>query len=301
MSFELRPDELARFDRDGFIGPFDVYPRDEILAELKQLRLSLLDRTHAIYESEAAGNIANYDRHLDIEFLARHVRRPQIVDRVRSVLGPDLLCWRTEFFNKYPGDEGTDWHQSRNLAIGSGVPPVVATEPHPRYPEVFLTLAVWTAFTDATEEMGCMQYVPGSHRTLYFDDRRLLTWRPERINRVLKGGMKRGLYGYDTREIQVDPNWDPSACDAITIEVTAGQCILSWEATMHGSLPNTTRDNTRLALVARYVPTNVRIYPNQRTLHEYGGIADLSRWSALLVSGVDAHRYNRVRFDPGAR
>lgn len=295
MSFELSADELARFDRDGFIGPFDVYPREEIQAELKKLRLSLLDRANAAYELEVGGNIANYDRHLDVEFLGRHIRRPQIVDRVRSILGPDLLCWRTEFFTKYPGDEGTDWHQSRNLAIGSGIPPLVATEPHPKYPDVFLTLGVWTAFTDASAEMGCMQYVPGSHRQVYFDDRRRLTWRPERVNHVVKGGVKRGLYGYDTREIQVDPAWDPGECVGVNMEVSAGQCILSWEATMHGSLPNSTRDQTRLALVARYVPTNVRIYPDQRKLHEYGGTADLSRWSAVLVSGIDVFGYNRVR------
>jgi non-heme Fe2+,alpha-ketoglutarate-dependent halogenase len=153
---------------------------------------------------------------------------------------------------------------------------------------------VWTAFTDATVENGCMQYVPGSHKRMYFDDSRRLTWRPETINQIVKKGVKRGLFGYDIQEIQIDPAWDPSECTPVNLELSAGQCILSWEATMHGSLPNVTRDRTRMAFVARYVPPSVRIYPNQQGLDEYGGTADLAKWHAVLVSGVDRYGYNRL-------
>ncbi len=294
----LSAQEIAQFDRNGFIGPFDVYPRDEMLSRLPDLRLSLLDRGSAAYDLDEAGPIANYDRHLDVDFLDAHVRRPEIIDRLRYILGDDLLCWRTEFFAKYPGDEGTDWHQSRNLAIGGGIPQLVATEPHLRYPDIFLTLAVWTAFTDATIENGCMQYVPGSHRHIYFDDLRPMRWEPERISGNMRNGVPRGLYGYDTREIQVDPVWDPDQCEPVTVEMRAGQCMISWEATMHGSLPNITREQTRMAFVARYVPTNVRIYPTQHRLDEYGGIADLKNWRAVLVSGEDRSGHNRVGAGP---
>lgn len=294
MTFDLSDDELERFDRDGFVGPFDVYDRVDVLGEIKRLRLSLADRNNAVYDLERGGNIANYDRHLDIPFLYNHVRRPQIVDRVNRILGSDLLCWRTEFFAKYPGDEGTDWHQSRNLAIGSGLPPVVGTTPHPKYPDIFLTLTVWTALTDATIENSCMQYIPGSHRELIYDDLKPLTWRPESVNHVFKNGTKRGLFGYDTREILVDPGWTPPENRAVTMEIRAGQCIISWEATMHGSLPNKSKTQARMALVARYVPTNVHIYPHQTALEEYGGTADLVKWRAVLVSGTDKFGYNRI-------
>lgn len=300
MSFALSADELERFDRDGFVGPFDVYDSAEAADEMKRLRASLVERDRAVYDFQKGGSLANYDRHLDVPFLYNHVRRPQIVDRVRQILGPDLLCWRTEFFAKYPGDEGTDWHQSRNLAIGSGLSPLIATAPHTKYPDIFLTLAVWTALTDATTENSCMQYMPGSHKELIYDDLKPLTWRPETVNRVVKNGVKRGLYGYDTREILVDPSWTPPESCAVNMELTAGQCIIAWEATMHASLPNRTKDRLRMALVARYVPTNVRIYPNQTVLQEYGGYADLAKWRAVLVSGSDAYGYNRlVETPPG--
>ena len=300
MGFELSDRELELFDRDGFVGPFDVYDGAEISNAMQRLRISLSDRSRAIYELEKGGNIANYDRHLDIPFLYNHVNRPQIVDRIRRILGPNLLCWRTEFFAKYPGDEGTDWHQSRNLAIGSGLSPLVGTLPHPKYPDIFLTLTVWTALTDATIENSCMQYIPGSHRELFYDDLKPLVWRPEMVNKVIKNGTKRGLFGYDTREILVNPDRALPESRAVNMELKAGQCVISWEATMHGSLPNRTRNRARLAVVARYVPTDVRIYPNQRTLQEYGGTADLANWHAVLVSGSDKFGFNRVMETPPA-
>ncbi|MCC5996635.1 MAG: chlorinating enzyme [Oceanicaulis sp.] len=293
MAFDLTPSELDRFDRDGFIGPFDVYSRQESLDALPRLRQALLDRMHAPYDLESGGNIANYDRHLDVPFLARHVRRPQIVQRAASVLGPDLYCWRTEFFAKFPGDEGTDWHQSRNLAIGSGVAPLAATEPHARYPDIFMTLAVWTALTDATAEVSCMQFLPGSHRRQYIDDLKAMSWDQGRVNRSLRNGEKRGLFGYDIAEIEHDRSWRGRTGDAVSVELRAGQCLLFWEATMHGSTPNISRSELRMAFVARYVPTSVRIYPGQTELAEYGGQVSLDRWSPVLVSGVDVHGYNR--------
>lgn len=293
MAFDLTSAELDQFDRDGFIGPFDVYPREESLNEFNALRMALLERDHAPYALESGGNIANYDRHLDVPFLSRHVRRPQIVDRVRRILGPDLLCWRTEFFAKFPGDEGTDWHQSRNLAIGSGVAPLVATEPHPRYPEVFLTLAVWTALTDARVETSCMRFLPGSHKQKYFDDLRVMSWDQGRVNRRIEDGEKRGLFGYDVSEIELDPSWRDRCQDAVTVELRAGQCLLFWEATMHGSTPNVSDSEARMAFVARYVPTSVRIYPGQSVLSEYGGTVSLDQWRPVLVSGVDVYGFNR--------
>ena len=82
-----------------------------------------MDRSHAAYPMNTLSgntNLANYDRHLDNDFLAEHIGRPEIVDRMISVLGPDILMWRSEFFSKYPGEEGTDWHQADTFAMASG-------------------------------------------------------------------------------------------------------------------------------------------------------------------------------------
>ena len=77
------------------------------------------------------------------------------------MLGPNEHCWRSEFFPKYPGDEGTDWHQADTFANASGVPQILWPEGAEEFGG---TITVWTAFTEATEENGCLQFLPGSHR-----------------------------------------------------------------------------------------------------------------------------------------
>lgn len=100
--FYLSPEEVEQFHRQGYIGPFTLYSPDEMKILWRKTRLQALDRSHAAYQSTAAvsgnTNISNYDRHLDIDFLAEHICRREIVDRVSSILGPDVICWRTEFF-----------------------------------------------------------------------------------------------------------------------------------------------------------------------------------------------------------
>ena len=171
-------------------------------------RLQLMDRAHAVYPRALSGNtnIANYDRHLDMDFLADHVGRPQIVDRVVSVLGPDVLCWRTEFFPKYPGDEGTDWHQADTFANASGRPQILWPE---QQREFGGTITVWTAFTEATEQTGALQFIPGTHQQMYYDETKRMHYDPESINRTDKEGMRRGFFGYDYRQLQKDPDWKP--------------------------------------------------------------------------------------------
>src|SRR3954452_24898887 len=149
-TYSLTDDEMSSFRQNGFFGPFKVYEVEEMVETWRRERLRLLDRSAAIYQEDAAQpgntNIANYDRHLDMDFLADHISRPEIVDRVNSVLGPDVLCWRTEFFPKYPGDEGTDWHQADTFANASGTPQILWPDAAKGYGG---TITVWTAFTES--------------------------------------------------------------------------------------------------------------------------------------------------------
>src|SRR5580658_2766399 len=190
--FPLSPGELERFQRDGYIGPFDLYDPAEMEAQLRALRPKLLNTKNAIYSSAKAisgvTNLSSYDRHIDIDFLAQHNTRPEIVDRVASILGPDVLCWRSEFFPKYPGDEGTDWHQADNFSNVAGPkdPQIV----WPQDAEVGGTITVWAAFTEATEENGCLQFIPGSHGTMKYDETKVMSYDPDSINQVVKSGVR---------------------------------------------------------------------------------------------------------------
>jgi len=295
VSYALTAQELEQFHRDGFYGPFDLYDPEEMERSLWAIRPKLIDSRRGIYSQAKAmagtTNLASYDRHLDIDFLAMHITRPEIVDRVTSVLGPDVLCWRSEWFAKYPGDEGTDWHQTDNFA-NVGVHPQIVW---PEDAEFGGALTIWAAFTDSTIENGCLQLMPGSHKTMNYDDNKVIKYDAELINKHTKQGVRRGFYGYDYRQLQKDPNWSPDESKAKSMVMRQGQAIMFWSTLMHASHPHQgLTDKMRLGFTARYVPTSVRVYPYQDTLSEYGVEVSLEKFGCVLVSGKDEFGHNRI-------
>ncbi|MEH2206892.1 MAG: chlorinating enzyme [Nostoc sp.] len=295
QTFSLTTEELANFHQRGYAGPFTLYEPEEIKALWQKVRPQLFNRKQAVYHQEIAvsgvTNIANYDRHLDVDFLAEHVCRPEITDRISSILGPNVLCWRSEFFPKYPGDEGTDWHQADTFANVSGTPQIV----WPENDSFGGTITAWTAFTEATIDNGCLQFIPGTHSTMYYDETKQMHYDPNQINQVEKEGIKRGFHGYDYRQLQINPDWKPDESKAISLQMQPGQFILFWSTLMHASHPHRGKTKEmRLGYVSRYVPTSVKIYPNSDYLDEYGGRVSLEKYGAVLVSGKNDFNYNRI-------
>ena len=293
--FAFTPEELADFHKNGYAGPFTLYQPDEMKATWRRQRLLLLDRSKAIYPDEAAvsgaTNIANYDRHMDNDFLAEHICRSEIVDRVASVLGPNMFCWRTEFFPKYPGDEGTDWHQADTFANASGTPQIL----WPDDEDFGGTITVWTAFTEANLETACLQFIPGTHQNMFYDETKRMHYDPNKINSMEKEGVRRGFFGYDYRQLQIDPHWKPDESKAVSMVMRPGQFIMFWSTLMHASHPHTGKtDEMRMGFAARYVPTNVKIYPDTDAIEEYGGRVSLEKYGAVLVSGQDEFGHNRI-------
>jgi non-haem Fe2+, alpha-ketoglutarate-dependent halogenase len=294
-TFAPAPEDIARFHEQGYMGPFKVYEPDEMRRLWRRERLRLMDRSRAVYDEGAAQagntNIANYDRHLDSAFLADHVCKAEIVDRVVSVLGPDVLCWRTEFFPKYPGDEGTDWHQADTFAFASGRPQIVWPGSEKEFGG---TITVWTAFTEAAEDTGCLQFIPRTHQTMRYDESKAMHYQPDKINNQDKGGVRRGFYGYDYRELKVDSDWSPDEDQAVSIVMRPGEAVLFWSTLMHASKPHSAPDKEmRLGFAARYVPTSVAVYPDTEDIEEYGGRVSLRDYGAVLVAGTDTYTHNR--------
>jgi non-heme Fe2+,alpha-ketoglutarate-dependent halogenase len=296
ITFDLTDAELARFHDDGYLGPFTLWQPDEMKQLWSTVRRQLFDRSHAAYSIEGAvsggNNIANYDRHLDVPYLGEHIGRPEIVHRVRSILGDDLLCWRTEFFPKYPGDEGTDWHQADTFANASGRPQLI----WPEDSEFGGTITVWTAFTEASEKTAALRFIPGTHKTRYYDETKGMTYNPTKNANVMKDGTRRGFFGYDYRELQIDASWKPDESKAISMEMKAGQFIIFWSTLMHASCAHAGESNDmRMGFATRYVPARVRIYPDTTQIEEYGGTIPLTHYGAVLVNGRDDHGHNRIR------
>ena len=295
-NFFLSREELGEFHTKGFLGPYTLCEPDEMKAHWKRLRLELFDRSLVAYpDAQPGSGVYDYDRHLDNSFLADLICRPEIVHRMSSILGPDVLCWRSEFFPKYPGDEGTEWHQADTFGGGDGAPHII----WPNGSDFGGSMTAWIAFTDATEDRSCMQFIPGTQRTMYYDESKGMHYDPKRVNRNEINGVLRGFFGYDWREIQKDPDWVPDESKAVSMPCRAGQFIIFPSTLMHASTPHAGKSKEmRLACAVRYVPTAVTVYAAMKETNivkELGGSYSLENFGVVVVSGRDDYKHNRVR------
>ncbi len=286
--FGLSKKELEDFRKNGFIGPFTLYDPKEMDTIRKKLRYKLMDRSKSIYKIDnaisAINNISNYDRHLDIPFLIDHIKKPEIVHKLRDIIGKNILCWRSEWFAKYPGDKGTPWHQADTFKFLSGEPVLV----WPQKEDFGGTLSVWTALTDATIDTACLKFIPGTHEELYYDESKEVKYDPETVND--------NFYGYDYQNLQKDPDWVPDESLAVSVEMKAGQFIIFWSTLMHASNPHKgNSDEFRLGWVARYVPDIVTVYPgNPSELSEFGGTVSLENYRTVEVLGKNTNLNNKT-------
>ena len=296
--FDLSEQELNSYNRNGYVGPFDLYSSEDMKKIWSSVRRGIHDREYAAYPIDigltGATNISNYDRHLDINLLSHHITRPEITHRVRSIMGPDVLCWRTEFFPKYKGDEGTEWHQADTFANASGTPQILWPEEE-GVKAGQGTITVWTAFTDATIQNGCLQFIPGTHDEMKYDESKDMMYDESVVNRETNEGVNRGFFGYNYNDLKIDPNWEPDESLAVSAPMKAGQFIIFSSTLMHASHPHNGENNEeRIGFVARYVPTRVKVYPDTELVVEYGGRISLDRYGAVLVSGKNNYDHNKV-------
>lgn len=275
----------AAFERQGFVGPIKIYEPDEAFELLCAIRAANSDRSRAVFQNDV-----NYDRHFDIAELTRHVGHPRIVQAVRALLGNDLLCWRSEFFPKFPGQVGTEWHQVVDYAYANGRPMLQSVLGPTTGP---LDMTVWTAFTEATRENGCMKFLPGSHKVRYYDEH--LAAKQGREGDYSSNAASTAFYGYEFQDFKIDPNWFPDESLAVAMEMHAGECVIFCASCVHGSYPNTTRRRTRFAISSRYIPPHVRAYPDWDGFRAHGGVFDLTKYGCVLVSGTDRYGHNRLR------
>ena len=206
---------LERYRRDGFCFPVDIMPADEAAG----LR-ARLEAFEAREGKPLAGNM-RHKAHLLFTWLNELVHHPRILDAVEDVLGPDLLCWTSNFFMKEAHDPGfVSWHQDATY-WGLSSPDVITA---------------WVALSAATIESGAMRMVPGSHEKQHAHRE---TW--ARDNLLTRG-----------QEVMVDID----VSSAVDIVLQPGQASLHHVLIVHGSEPNRSSDR-RIGLAIRYIPTHV--------------------------------------------
>ena len=274
--YALTDAELTEFDRAGFIGPFELYSPEEAQRKWSiDIRPKLMSRTTSVFPN----SVLNYDRHLDVPALKEVVISPKIVDRLQSILGDEILCWRSEWFPKYPGDAGTEWHQAKRFFEFEGQPKLQPTVELDKTKDYWV-ITVWVAMTDSTIDNGCMKFMPGSHKEKWFFDE-------SKANAFeTQNQANSGFFGYSWEGLKVDENWSPDEDKAVTMEVKAGQFFIFTSKCLHGSFPNATKDETRFAMSARYVLPEVYVYKDMTSFNALKEVLSLDKYKPMLVSGT---------------
>ena len=139
----LAPDAITQWNRNGYLGPLDVYGVEEIeaiRAYFDQLLADTLEQGGDSYSISSA--------HLKHGRVWDMLNHPTIVAYVSDLLGESVVGWGAHFFCKMPGDgKNVDWHQDCSY--------------WPLSPSKSVT--VWLAIDDADQENGCMEVFLGSH------------------------------------------------------------------------------------------------------------------------------------------
>ena len=216
MSKHLTQDQVDCYNNDGFVGPIDLLTTEEAA----QLR----DKVEEV-EAEMGSQIqqrCKIKAHLPFTFLCDVISHPKLVDAVEDIIGPDILCWGSSFFQKEAHDPGfVSWHQDSTY---------YGLEP----PD---TLTAWLAISDSNLESGCMDFIPGTHNQGTFDHEEFKS----KENLLSRG---QTIVGVDEAKSQ-------------SMVLKAGQFSFHKEDCVHGSAPNKS-DDRRIGLSIHYVPPSIK-------------------------------------------
>lgn len=228
LRFALGEAEVEAYYRDGVIGPYALLSPAE------------MDEAWADIDREIIGpgacdpDLDYHDRHLDNETVCSICRRPELTDRVASLLGPDLIIWRSNFQVKQPAAKAAGdainyttvpWHQD---GAYFDLQPLVL-------------VSAWIAVTESTMENGCLRLVAGSHLQTFEHD------------------IDAGRYEFE-RSVPEDAI-DQNSVRALVLR--PGEFVLFNESTVHSSGPNLT-SRPRVGLTPRISVPFVRVAGNPR-------------------------------------
>lgn len=262
--YRLSPKDVASFYDNGYLPPFRAFDEDEIRAVGEEI-LEARERRSSVY-----GFVTDRDRHLEMPRMLEMIRRPAIVERCAQLLGPDLTCWRSQFFFKPPRGEAVQWHQASTYMVEDGFRPALVP---PDRDELF-QLTVWVAVDPATHANGCLRFIPGT---------------ADAIRTVTFGGGK-GFY-----HSRYTLDYDCENAPVAAIEAKPGEAIIFSERTIHGSAANTT-DHSRSAFNFRVIRPDTQVYPGktEHRANHMNEVYPLDRWGCVLLRGEDRQGLNPI-------
>lgn len=214
-----------RFREQGYYAPIRILTEEEAAEAVKKYA----ELKHKMLQ--VFGEIHRFKLHLLVGWLADIVRHNKILDIVEELLGPDILCWSSDFFVKPAHDPGfVSLHQDTTYA---------GLSPHDGI------VNVWLAFTPSNSANGCLQVVPGTHKLGQLSH----------INTFAENNL---LFFGQTVELDSVTDNEPNkrTNKVVDIELKAGEASLHHMALVHGSQPNHSAI-PRVGYVIRYISPDV--------------------------------------------
>lgn len=246
----LSPEQIEAFHRDGVLIARNVLQEEELQPLIDETGAWVERRARALH---AEGEIA--DLHEGAPFATRYgllfgqsermgegldimhalgramfefLHSPGLLDAVESLTGPEITCNPIQHLRAKPPERFdphtgpsfhvVPWHQDAGVMMEEAEGSNIVT--------------CWLPLGDATEEMGCMQALPGVYRDGYLKHRKA---------------------GGTTIAPEVMPKLMPEA-EAVTLECYKGDVIFLSRFTPHRSTPNRSH-KCRWSLDLRYQTT----------------------------------------------
>jgi len=262
LALDIARDDIAAvYERDGFVVPIDVISAAETRAIRDDLEAA---------EAELAGDpeklalLRGYPDRLLPSFDAL-TRNPKLIGAASAVLGPDLMVWSASMFIKEASSNKTvSWHQDLTYW---GLDDAEET-------------TCWVALSTASQESGCMRFVPGSHKTQIV---------PHNDTFADDNLLSRG------QEIAVEVDEK----DAVLAALEAGQASMHHGHLFHASGPNRTTDR-RIGSAIRYIKPSMKQHSGDKPLVSL--VAGEDRFGHFSVAGPPSGRlleedFERCRID----
>jgi non-haem Fe2+, alpha-ketoglutarate-dependent halogenase len=207
---------INQYQENGIFFPVNILDEKNALSYRKLLE------DYENNQGEPISGRNNKKIHLLFKWANDLIRKPEILNAVEQVIGPNILCWGSEFFCKEPMTESyVSWHQDATY-WGIGNDNIVT---------------VWLALSHSKPSNGCMRVVPKTHKEVVKHEDKGAD------NNLLSRG----------QEIAVEVNEE----DAIDVTLKPGEASLHHTLIYHGSNPNNSTER-RIGFVIRYLSPNIK-------------------------------------------
>lgn len=272
--FALSCGDLLRFQESGIVGPFRLLADHEVESVLRKLSIAkaklffwhrILSRslflTKFFIDTRWGKATWHKGMHLVSPVTYALSTAPVILDKIESILGPNLVQWGSDFITQKPGRLHR-WHVDADCLECDGI-------------------TVWLALENLNE-MTAMKVISRSHR---------LPVHPAQL---------RSSYGLDTSDddaVVKSARELDFTCELNTLNAKPGEFFIFFGRVWH-SIRNRSQ-HPRSAITFQYSPTRAKV-KMPAAGYEFPFVWDSRTVPCCLVRGIDEYGRN-VLVDPPIR